>query len=99
MSVIVARAGFVTTVQDLGRTGFRASGVSLGGALDTRALPIANLLVGNEDGVAGLEITMGSVRLRFEDDGVIAWCGGAFGVHVADVQIAPGRAAFVRKGE
>ncbi|HEY0369926.1 MAG TPA: biotin-dependent carboxyltransferase family protein, partial [Chthoniobacterales bacterium] len=47
----------------------------------------------------GLEITMGSVRLRFEDDGVIAWCGGAFGVHVADVQIAPGRAAFVRKGE
>src|SRR4051794_38724626 len=99
MSVIVARAGFVTTVQDLGRTGLRASGVSLGGALDSHALRVANLLVGNESDAAGLEMTMGTVRLEFEDDRVVAWCGGRFEVQIADVQLAPGRAALVRRGE
>ncbi len=44
MQLLVRRAGFLTTVQDLGRTGHRASGVSLGGALDTHALRVANLL-------------------------------------------------------
>ena len=99
MSVIVTRAGFVTTVQDLGRTGFRASGVSLGGALDLHALRVANLLVGNEPDAAGLEITMGTVRLDLEDDRIVTWCGGSFEVRVSDVEVAAGRAAFVRRGE
>ncbi|MFL6529209.1 MAG: biotin-dependent carboxyltransferase family protein [Chthoniobacterales bacterium] len=99
MSVIVSRAGFVTTVQDLGRTGSRASGVSLGGALDPHALRVANLLVGNEPGAAGLELTMGTVRLQFEDDRVIAWCGGSFDVQIDERAVGGGRAAVVRSGE
>lgn len=99
MSVIVTRAGFVTTVQDLGRTGSRASGVSLGGALDPHALRVANLLVGNQPEAAGLELTMGTVRLQFGDDRVIAWCGGSFDVQIAGRDVARGRAAHVRAGE
>ena len=48
MSVIAERAGFLTSIQDLGRTGFREYGVSLGGALDSFGLRVANLLVGND---------------------------------------------------
>jgi allophanate hydrolase subunit 2 len=59
MNAVVTRAGFLTSVQDLGRTGFRQFGVSTSGALDSFALRVANLLVGNDEGAAGLEITLG----------------------------------------
>ena len=61
MKILVKRAGFFTSVQDLGRTRFRASGVSTSGALDPFALRIANLLVGNDEAAAGLEITLGGL--------------------------------------
>ena len=64
MNAVVTRAGFLTSVQDLGRTGFRQFGVSTSGALDSFALRVANLLVGNDEGAAGLEITLGGLQLR-----------------------------------
>jgi antagonist of KipI len=99
MSVIVERAGFLTSVQDLGRTGFRKFGISLGGALDTFGLRVANLLVGNDEGSAGLEITMGGLQLRFEDERLIAWCGGEFDVHVGSTPLPAGHAGLVSAGE
>ena len=99
MPLLVRRAGFLTSVQDLGRSGYRASGVSLGGALDSHALRVANILVGNEDGAAGLELTLGTVRLQFDDDRLLTWCGGPFEVDIADESIPAGRAALVRAGE
>jgi biotin-dependent carboxylase-like uncharacterized protein len=61
----VIRAGLVTTVQDLGRHGWRHLGIATGGALDTLALEVGNRLVGNPPQAAGLEITMGPAILRF----------------------------------
>ena len=49
MNATAVRAGFLTSVQDLGRAGFREFGVSLGGALDPHALRVANLLAGNDE--------------------------------------------------
>jgi len=54
----VVSPGSLTTVQDLGRYGFIDRGVPPSGALDRGAFRIANLLVGNPEGVAALEITM-----------------------------------------
>jgi antagonist of KipI len=93
MNVIVERAGFFTSVQDLGRTGYRQFGVSLGGALDSFALRVANLLVGNDEGAAGLEITLGGLQLRFEDERVVAWCGGEFDVQIGSNTLPAGHAA------
>ena len=53
----LVRAGPLTTVQDLGRRGHRADGVSLGGALDLMAARVANLLVGNSEEAALLEVS------------------------------------------
>jgi allophanate hydrolase subunit 2 len=97
MSLLVRSAGFLTSVQDLGRTGCRQSGVSLGGALDGHALRVANALVGNEQNAAGLELTLGTLRLRFEDERLVAWCGGAFSVRIGNADLAPGHAGFVEK--
>jgi antagonist of KipI len=99
MSVSVERAGFLSSVQDLGRTGFREFGVSPGGALDLFALRIANLLAGNDECAAGLEITLGGLQLRFEDDRLVAWCGGDFDVRIGSKIIPAGHTAHVRAGE
>lgn len=90
----VVRAGMLTTVQDLGRSGYQHSGVSVGGALDHHGLRIANLLVGNEENAAGLEVTYGGVRIRFENERYVAWTGGMF-----DVAIPAGRVARIPAGE
>ena len=99
MKVFVRSAGFLTSVQDLGRAGFRQSGISIGGALDSHAMRVANALVGNEDSVAGLEATFGNVRLRFEDQRVVAWCGGAFVVRIGGENLPAGHAGLIAKDE
>ena len=80
--VTVLRAGPLTTVQDQGRIGHRALGISRGGALDLFAAQIANLLVGNPVEAALLEVTLGGLRLRFEEARFVAWCGGEFSVEL-----------------
>jgi antagonist of KipI len=97
--MIVRRAGFLTSVQDLGRTGFREFGVSTSGGLDSFALRVANLLVGNDEGAAGLEITLGGLQLRFDDERIVAWCGGEFDVHIGSTALPAGHTAFLRARE
>ena len=99
MNATAIRAGFLTSVQDLGRTGFREFGVSLGGALDTHALRVANLLAGNDESAAGLELTFGGLRLRFADDRIVVWGGGDFNARVGSTSVAAGHPALVRGGE
>lgn len=71
----ILRAGIFTTVQDLGRSGYRQFGVSQTGALDIPALRIGNLLVGNDENAAGLEITLGQFSTEFTRAGWIALTG------------------------
>jgi len=99
MAATAIRAGFLTSVQDLGRTGFREFGISTSGALDSFALRVANLLVGNDEGAAGLEITLGGLQLRFDDERIVAWCGGEFDVHIGSTALPAGHTAFLRAGE
>jgi antagonist of KipI len=99
MNAIVDRAGFLTSVQGLGRTGLRQFGVSTSGALDPFALRVANLLVGNDEEAAGLEITFGGLQLRFNDERIVVWCGGEFHVHTGSTPLPAGHAGVVRAGE
>ena len=99
MKLIVARAGFLTTVQDSGRTGMRQFGVSTGGALDAHGMRVANLLAGNSDTAAGLEITSGTVRLRFDQARIVAWVGGEYLVAAGAFPVPPGRPALVNAQE
>jgi len=98
MSVIVERSGFLTSVQDLGRTGYREFGVSSGGALDSFALRVANLLVGNEQSAAGVEITLGGLQLRFDDERLVTWCGGEFDVQIGSKALPAGHAGRLQAG-
>lgn len=99
MKLEILRAGPLTSVQDLGRFGLREFGVAVGGALDAHAARVANLLVGNAETTALLELTLGGIRLRLSDARAIAWCGGAFNVTVGGVSVPAGRYALVRPEE
>jgi biotin-dependent carboxylase-like uncharacterized protein len=75
MAIDVVTPGFATTVQDLGRPGYYHLGIPLSGAMDRYALRAANLLVGNDEGDAGLEAVFVGPELRFTSDATVAVTG------------------------
>src|SRR6185437_16536926 len=75
-SAEVIDPGLQATVQDYpGRRGMLAQGFFPAGPMDHFALRAANLLVGNPESAAGLEITLGSFRLHLDTEATIAVCG------------------------
>jgi urea carboxylase len=75
-TVDVLSPGTQTTVQDFpGRTGYWDVGVPPSGPMDDYAFRLANRLVGNPEGAAGLELTVTGPALRFNLDTVIAFTG------------------------
>ena len=74
----VLSPGLQTTVQDLGRFGWTHFGVSASGAADPLALRAGNLLVGNAENAAALEMTLAGGVFEFESHSVIALTGSDF---------------------
>ncbi|WP_328389618.1 biotin-dependent carboxyltransferase family protein [Nocardia sp. NBC_00416] len=64
--IVIERVGPAATIQDLGRPGWFDSGVGPSGAADRGALRLANRLVGNPEGHAGIEVLLGGLTLRAE---------------------------------
>ncbi len=93
MEMKVIRGGMLTTVQDLGRPGLRAAGVPIGGAMDALALRLINLLVGNAEYAAGLEMTLVGPEVEFSQDTIIAVSGTVAG------PLEPWRPHRIRAGE
>lgn len=75
----VVAAGMFTTVQDLGRPGYGPMGVSASGAADAVSLRVGNLLVGNREGAAALEMTLSGGTFAFPQGGVVALTGSDMG--------------------
>ena len=94
----VIEGGIFTTVQDLGRYGYQQYGVPVSGALDPFALRVANLLVDNQEGAAGLEVTLVGARLRFLADIIVAVTGGDTGPHLDHRPVPMWQAIAVPKG-
>ena len=81
MRLSVGSPGMFTTVQDLGRYGCQSRGVPVAGAMDAPALRMGNILLGNDEGAAALEITMLGPVLRVEDgEGCVAVTGADVGI-------------------
>jgi len=87
------RAGLLTTVQDRGRIGCQKFGVTVSGAMDEVALRVGNILVGNDQNAAGLEISFLGPRIRLLADVTLALTGAETDVEL-DGQPAPWYEAF-----
>jgi len=98
MSIKVLRPGLLTSIQDLGRYGYQKHGVIVSGAMDSYSLRMANLLVGNKEDQAVLEITLVGPALLIEKDILLAITGGDLSPTVGGKPIPMYRPVFLKKG-
>lgn len=94
MTLRVIAPGLLTTVQDLGRPGWAHVGVSASGAADALSLRAGNLLVGNAENAAALEMTLAGGRFGVDRNCVVALTGAEF-----EASIPSWQAVSVRAGD
>ncbi|MGE7622960.1 biotin-dependent carboxyltransferase family protein [Viridibacillus sp. NPDC096237] len=99
MTVTVIKPGLLTTIQDLGRFGSQKYGVIVSGAMDAYSLRIANILVGNLEGEAVLEISLFGTILQFNEDHLIALTGGDLTATINNEAVPLWRPFIVKKGD
>ena len=99
MGIVVENGGVLTTVQDEGRFGYQAYGVSTSGAMDSHAFHIANLLVGNKMTEGALEMTFIGPALHFTQDNIIAVTGGNLAPMLDGRPFPMWKAVLVKEGQ
>ncbi len=95
----VLSASALATVQDLGRLGALRWGVGTSGAMDTLALAAGNLLLGNDEGAAGIEVQVFPFQVRFTQDCRFALTGADCGAQLDDRPLLPWWAHEARAGQ
>lgn len=99
MGMKILSGGFMTTIQDMGRYGYQETGMSVSGVMDTRSTALANILVGNDENEAVLEITMMGPMIEFTEDNIIALTGGDLGAKINGTAMPRYQAVSVKKGQ
>jgi biotin-dependent carboxylase-like uncharacterized protein len=95
----ITATGGLATVQDLGRFGGLGYGVGVAGAMDPLALAGANLLLGNEENAAGIEIPIFPFGARFTEDCTFALTGADCAARLDGEPIPPWWIAHARQGQ
>ena len=95
MSIRIRKAGILSSLQDLGRFGYRRYGVPVSGSMDQHSAAIANLLAGNQRDEAVLEVTMHGMQAEFLDDSLVAFTGSGSRPFIGDQPIDMNKAVWV----
>jgi len=105
----VLDGGPQSTIQDVGRPGYLATGMPPSGAADRFALGVGNLLVGNDPGErylvgrspgsAGLEVLLSGLKLRVLAETVIAITGADLTAMLDDSPLPMWQTVRVRPGK
>ncbi|SNR34409.1 5-oxoprolinase subunit C family protein [Lutibacter flavus] len=95
----VLKTGMLTTVQDIGRVGYRNIGVPLSGSMDSISAGIANGLLNNHKNDAVLEITMLGPKLAFLKAAKIAISGAELSAKINNTSIINNKVYFLKKGD
>ena len=98
-TIKIIRPGLCATIQDRGRFGFQDSGIPVSGAMDPWAYRLGNLLVGNPDDAASIEITLGGFEAEILTDTCLAVTGANTGICLNDRPIPTWTALGVRSGD
>ncbi|RXT04933.1 biotin-dependent carboxyltransferase family protein [Ammoniphilus sp. CFH 90114] len=98
MSIFMIRPGLLSSLQDLGRYGYQKHGVIVSGVMDPLAHRLANILVGNEENAATMEITMMGPVIEFQRDTLFSLCGGDLTPTIEGVKVPMWRPVWVKQG-
>jgi 5-oxoprolinase (ATP-hydrolysing) subunit C len=82
VTLLIQRAGPLTTIQDAGRHGYLRFGVTLAGPMDWMGFATANRLIGNRDGAAVVEIGPAGIDIRAETAQRVAIAAPGFRVRL-----------------
>ena len=97
MSIFIKKTGILTTIQDLGRKGFRRFGINPNGVMDTQAVRLINILLGNDETEAVFEMHFPAPIFEFKEDAVIALGGADFDAEINGQPIENWRPFYVEK--
>jgi 5-oxoprolinase (ATP-hydrolysing) subunit C len=95
----ILSASALATVQDLGRVGALQWGVGTSGAMDPLALAAGNVLLGNDDGAAAIEVPVFPFQVRFSEDLAFALTGADCAARLDDTPLMPWWVAQARAGQ
>src|SRR3982751_358718 len=98
MALYCEKSGMLTTVQDLGRRGYRHLGINVSGAMDEQAVRLLNVLLGNDENAAVLEMHFPAGVFVFEDPTVFAVGGADFRAQVDTVRVETWQPTIAPKG-
>ncbi|NNE33188.1 MAG: biotin-dependent carboxyltransferase family protein [Winogradskyella sp.] len=93
----VLEPGFYSTIQDLGRFGYRKYGVPVSGAMDGYSSQFVNMILGNEKKAAVMEITMSGPKLEFLKPTTIAISGALMQPMINGTSIAFNKSIKIEK--
>lgn len=97
MSLEILKSGILTTVQDLGRTNFRRFGINPNGVMDTAAARLINVLLGNAENEAVLEMHFPADEILFRENAFFALGGADFSARLLDEPVENWRPVFAPK--
>jgi biotin-dependent carboxylase-like uncharacterized protein len=95
----VLSSAALATVQDLGRNGCLRWGVGTSGAMDPLALAAGNLLLGNDENAAAIEVPIFPFRVRFAEDCGFAITGADCAATLDTAALLPWSAHTARAGQ
>jgi len=98
MSVLIKKPGILTTVQDLGRDGFRRFGVNPNGAMDKTAVRLINALLATDENAPVLEMHFPAPEMVFEAPAAFALGGADFAAALDGERAENWRIHFAEKG-
>ena len=95
----VLEPGIFASIQDLGRPGLRRYGIPTSGGMDRYSLRLANLLVGNPEDSACLEVTLGGTALEAMGDTVVAVTGADLSPKLNEGEMPQWEAIRIKRGD
>jgi len=95
----ILQSGLHTSIQDIGRFGYRNIGVPTSGTMDTISANFANALLNNNKNDAVLEITMYGPKLAFTVPTVITITGAEMSAKLNNSTIANYKKYSIKKGD
>ncbi|MCW3089031.1 MAG: biotin-dependent carboxyltransferase family protein [Ferruginibacter sp.] len=97
MSIKIIKPGIFTTIQDMGRNGYRCDGIGPAGAMDFFAAALGNILLGNDENYPVIEMHFPAAELLFEEDILVSITGADFCASVDDIAVELWKPVLIKR--
>lgn len=98
MSIRIIETSINSSLQDLGRKNFARFGIARSGAIDEDSLRLANILLGNKQEEAGLELCFKGGKYEFLNEHYFCLSGAEFGAKLDNENIKTCKVYKAKKG-